>query len=133
MARNFFLLVLLSAFLNGYECFSYSAKVSTKNNIITYQEFSLSPLMVQEGFWKNPQKTFCKIHQKKLDNQTTYDYLLSVNSALLECFTTKDVKVYGYDDYKQKLMDTNTIFFIHPIRFTVDFKEDFANIYLLNQ
>lgn len=135
MERNFFLLIyllLFNTFLVAYDAFSYSAKITTHNHIVTHQEFSLSPLMIQKNSWDNTQKSFCKINKKKLESETAYNYLLASNSSLLECFLGKEIRVYGYDNYKQKLADTNTHFFIRPIRFTVDFKEDFANIYLLN-
>lgn len=132
MERNLLLLVL-STFLFGGDSFYYWAKITTKNSVVVRQEFSVSPIMNKEKLTNNTKQFLCTIKQKKTNNQTSYDYLQKAQSQLFECFLGQNLKVYGYDDYKQKLMDTSTIFFIHPIRFTVDFKEDFANIYLLNQ
>ena len=73
----------------------------------------------------------CHINEKKAKKQSTYEYLGKNKEALLECFAKKNVQVYDVTREKSFQANSNTEVIIAPIRFTVDFKDEFANIYLL--
>ena len=106
----------------------FSARISTDNHVLKSQELSLSPLMVP---LENSLKYVCQIKQKKEKNETAFTYLTRHKEALFECLLGE--KVYLYDDTIQSMLlaQTTTHLKVLPARFTVEFKDEFANISLL--
>lgn len=132
MERSFCILVLCAFFSNLFGAeFIFSAHFSTSNNILTYENFSISPSMYENGFDKNEVDYACTIDRKIKKNQTQYEYLQNSKSELLDCFVGKKVQVYGYDETNLlKLVSSNTQLFVNPIKFRAIFSKDKCYIYV---
>lgn len=83
------------------------------------------PLSVKE-------KYLCSLEAKKEKNETTQDYLIKHQNALFECLLKENVQVFDDVSQTRYLAQTKTHIKVLPVRFTVDFKDEFANITLLS-
>ena len=130
MERNFLLLILLlfSPLVSG-EQFVFSARISTDNHLLRTQEFSISPLMVPlhvKG------ESLCTLTVKREKDESTKAYLFRNENELFECFLKENVHVYDDVFQSRYLAQTTTHIKVLPVRFTVEFKDEFANISLLS-
>lgn len=128
MARNLCLLILLASTSFAYENYWFSYKITTENNIITNEERNISPIMVNEEFTK---KFLCQIDDKKTRSETTQNFLYKNYDNLLNCFYKVNSKVHSYGQIELKGSLNENDVRILPIKFTVEFNSNFANIYLL--
>ena len=76
-------------------------------------------------------KFFCKIDVKKKNTQSIEHFLNENFDKLLDCFYPMSSKVTNYTLIETKGMLERTVLTIIPTKFTVDFKDDFANINIL--
>lgn len=129
MARNFCLLVFVLTCTFASEDFWFSYKVTTQNHIMTSEERNISPVMLYD---RGLQKVFlCKIQNTKLAYQTKQEFLNASFDMLLDCFYVSNSRVAFYSDVETKgILEENELTIL-PTKFTVDFKDEFANIYLL--
>jgi flagellar motility protein FlgQ len=131
VARNFCILILLFSHVYASENFWFSYKITTQKNMTTSQQRNISPVMVYK---KNDGKKFlCRFFAKKTKEQSTYSFLKQHISKLIDCFYNTDVKVVSYTQSKLKSIQDSNELIIIPVKFTVDFKDEFANIYLFNE
>jgi hypothetical protein len=74
----------------------------------------------------------CTLAEKKAKGESTQEYLMRHQNELFECFLKESV--YVFDDVSQSryLAQATTHMKVLPVRFTVDFKDEFANITLLS-
>ncbi len=129
MARNFCLLALICSTLFASENFWFSYKITTQNHIITSEERNISPVMMVD---KNVQKEFlCRLVNIKTKEQTSQDFLNEKYEDLLECFYPSNSRIAFYSNIELKGVLEENELTILPTKFTVDFKDEFANIYLL--
>jgi predicted transglutaminase-like cysteine proteinase len=129
VARNFCLLAFIFSLSSASENFWFSYKITTQNQIMTSEERNISPSMVYK---KNEKREFlCKIKAVKTTEETPQDFLNAHYEKLLECFYVSNSRVNSYSDFELKGMLEQSELTILPIKFTVDFKDEFANIYLL--
>ena len=126
MARNFWLLVLFTCSLFANENFWFSYKIAIENKMIVYEERNISPLMQVVN--TNEYKLLCRLDISKKQYQSTYDFLNENFNKLLPCFQPMSTKVINYTLVETKGMMERTVLIIVPTKFTVDFKDDFANI-----
>ena len=73
-------------------------------------------------------KPLCQLDVKKKKYQSTSHYLNENFDDVLECFYCMSTKVVNYTLIETKGMIERTVLTIIPTKFTVDFKDDFANI-----
>lgn len=129
MARSFCLLILLVSELFCNEDFWFSYKITTGNNIITSQQSNISPVMVYK---QTAEKSFlCQLKAKKNQSQSTYEFLQKNSSELIDCFYHTNVKILSFSQSELRGIKASDELIIIPIKFTVDFNKQFANIYLL--
>jgi hypothetical protein len=96
---------------------------------MTNEERNISPLMVYD---ENSKREFlCKIYKKKSLKDSTHSYLISNYEELLDCFYSSNSRLTSNLQSELKGMLAQSELTILPVKFTVDFKDDFANIYLL--
>jgi hypothetical protein len=131
VARNFCILILLFSHIYASENFWFSYKITTQKNMATSQQRNISPVMVYK---KDEVKKFlCRFFAKKSKGQSTYSFLKQHTSKLIDCFYNTDVKVISFTKSSlRSIQDSNELIII-PVKFTVDFKDEFANIYLFNE
>ena len=130
MERNFCLLILFTCSLYASESFWFSYKIATQNKTIVYEERNISPSM-QLSF--NDEYNFlCKIKTTKKKFQSTKHFLDEHFDKLLTCFYPMSTQVFDKTLVELKGVDENSVLVVIPIKFTVDFKDEFANISVLN-
>ena len=129
MERNFCLLILFSCSLFGSENFWFSYKVATENKILVYEERNISPFMQDSEV--SEYKSLCRIDAIKEEHQSTEKFLNQHFAKLLTCFYPMSTQVINKTLVELKGMDESSVLTITPTRFTVDFKDEFANINIL--
>ena len=126
MARNFCLLIIFACNLFANESFWFSYKIATQNRIIVYEERNISPLMrivdIEEY------ELLCQLKIKKTPYQSTENFLNENFNELLPCFYRLSSQVVNHTLVETRGVMEKTVLTIIPIKFTVDFKDDFANI-----
>jgi hypothetical protein len=126
--RNFCLLILFSLSLLGSESFWFSYRVATDNKMMVYEEKNISPLML-----KTDAKiaSTCRVKIKKKSNQATLEFLNKNFNKILPCFYPYSSKIQNKTLVELKGVKDKSVLTILPIQFTVDFKDQFANIFIL--
>lgn len=76
-------------------------------------------------------KFLCKIDTSKKENQSTIVFLNKYFDELLPCFYPMSTKVHNKTFVELKGMVERSILIVTPTKFTVDFKDEFANINVL--
>jgi len=127
--RNFCLLIFFTCSLLANENFWFSYKVVTQNKIIVYEEKNISPLM--QDYKLSKFKSVCKINVTKKDHQSTIDFLNINFNNILICFYPMASQVINKTFVGLKALDERSVLTINPVKFTVDFKDEFANINIL--
>jgi len=94
--------------------------------MIVYEERNISPQMQEVD--KNDYKSLCQLDAKKNKYQSTEHFLNENFDSLLECFYPMSTKVVNHTLIEMKGVIERTVLTITPTKFTVDFKDDFANI-----
>lgn len=77
------------------------------------------------------QREVCQIPVSAPLHVSTYAFLQGQKERLLECFLSQDVLVYDTAEHTLNLGLSQTEMRILPVRFTVEFKDDFVTLYLL--
>ncbi len=108
--------------------FIFSAHISTENHLLTYQDFSISPVMRELN--DKEEAYLCTINKPK-KHKRDYEYLLEHKEELLECFYAKKVKVYGSSITRMMKSNSNTQIFIIPTSFRSIFDKKKCKIYEL--
>ncbi|WP_331775368.1 hypothetical protein [Sulfurospirillum sp. 1612] len=130
MERNLFLLVVLIAQCFGGDTFWFSYKSVTSNQILVEEEKNISPLVVPYN-GKISRKCHVPIHTHI--GETNLQKLNKNFDNILPCFYQSDTIVTSRSVIsKNKSYDIVEVV-IAPIRFIVDFKDDFANISILKK
>lgn len=76
-------------------------------------------------------KFLCKIDAIRKEYQSTTHFLNQHFAKLLTCFYPMSTQVINKTLVELKGMDESSVLTITPTRFTVDFKDEFANINIL--
>ncbi len=76
-------------------------------------------------------KLLCKINTPKKKHQSTSHFLNEQFDQLLTCFYPMSTQVFNKTLVELKGVDESIILTIIPTKFTVDFKDEFANINVL--
>jgi len=124
--RNFCLLILFTCSLFASENFWFSYRIATDNKQLVFEERNISPQM--QSVDADKYKFFCKVNVKKEQYESTQHYLNKNFDKLLDCFYPMSTKVTNYTLVEMRGIIERTVFTIIPTKFTVDFKDDFANI-----
>ena len=126
MARNFCLLIIFTCSLFANENFWFSYKTAIDNKVIAYEERNISPQMQSVDL--KEYKFLCRLNIKKKQYQSTEHFLNENFDRVLECFYSMSTKVVNHTLIETKGVIERTVLTIIPTKFTVDFKDDFANI-----
>jgi hypothetical protein len=126
VARNFCLLIIFTCSLYASENFWFSYKIATDNKQVVFEERNISPQM--QTVDANDYKFFCKLDIKKKQYESTQHFLNRNFDKLLDCFYPMSSKVVNHTLIETKGVIERTVLTITPTKFTVDFKDDFANI-----
>lgn len=125
MARNFLLLVGLGQLLFGSDFFWFSYKIVTVNGAAIFEEKNITPAMMP--FEGKPQK-HCTV-ELKYDAKTPKNQFLTYHfDAILPCFYSLSSHMLSWNESRTKENKDRVELIIEPVRFTVDFKDEFATI-----
>ncbi len=126
MARSFCLLILgLSSPLWCSELFWFSYKAVTLNNKIIAEEKNIAPAMVP---FEGKQYPLCQVPLHKSDEIPTVQFLNKHFEAILPCFYSLSTRMLSHNEQSEKFTNDRVEVVIGPVRFTVDFKDEFATI-----
>ena len=126
MARDFWLLIIFTCSLFGGENFWFSYKIATDNKVIVYEERNISPLM--QIVDTKEYKLLCRLDISKKQYQSTEHFLNENFNKLLTCFYPMSTQIVNHTLVETKGVIERTVLIIIPTRFTVEFKDQFANI-----
>lgn len=125
MARNFLLLVSLGQLLFGGDIFWFSYKIVTANSIVVFEEKNIAPVMIPT---KGVLQKLCDVKLKHLP-PTPLEHFLNLHfDTLLPCFYSHASHIHSWNDKRTKHSSDRVEVVIEPIRFTVEFKDEFATI-----
>lgn len=126
MARDFCLLIIFSCSLFGSESFWFSYQVAVENKMVVYEQKNVSAVMQVAD--SSDYRFLCSLDASKKSTLPTQQYLNKNFAQLLGCFYPMSAKVENYTIIKIDGVLERTVVTIAPVRFTVDFKDDFATI-----
>lgn len=130
MERNFCLLILLTCNLFANENFWFSYRVVTENKEIIFEERNISPLM--EYSKESSVSHLCSVAIKKVNKyEPILDVLNKNYNKILPCFYPLSTKMTNRTYVENGGVLETTELIILPVKFTVDFNDQFANINLL--
>jgi hypothetical protein len=104
------------------------ARTVTNNHLTTYDKLSISPLM---RLRKKVTGSRCDIMIDPSNVKDTYAFLKENINSVAECFIGNKIRFYDYGEQSLYLAQYKTDVTVLPIYFTVDFKEDFVTLTLL--
>lgn len=96
---------------------------------MVYEERNISPLM--QSSKESEHKLLCKIDTIKKEYQPTIKFLNKNFDKLLACFYPMSTQVLNRTFVELKGIDEKSVLTVTPTKFTVEFKDEFANINIL--
>jgi len=127
VARNLCLLIAFTCSLAAAdEGFWFSYKIVTQDKLVVFEERNISPQMQIVDTKKYTK--LCRLDIAKKQHQSTQHFLNESFDTLLECFYPMKSIVVNHTLVELNGMIERTALTIIPTKFTVDFKDDFANI-----
>lgn len=97
--------------------------------MVIYEERNISPLMTDTNAFSA--KYLCQVQIKKDKFQSSKHYLNTHFARILECFYPFSSKVTNQTLIELQGIKETSELIISPLRFTVEFNDQFANISLL--
>lgn len=126
MARNFCLLILwLHQSLIGGELFWFSYKIVTANSKVIAEEKNISPVMIP---FEGKSQFLCKLPLKKTKEEPLNQFLVKHFDEILPCFYPLSTHLISWNEQRLRQASDRIELIIEPVRFTVDFKDEFATI-----
>lgn len=125
MARNFLLLISLGQLLFGSEQFWFSYKIVTANSAVIHEEKNIATATI---LISGNAKNLCTIALQNKQNIPLKQFLTAHYDTLLPCFYSRSSHILSWNDKRTKESEDRVEVVIEPVRFTVDFKEEFATI-----
>ena len=111
--------------LYASELFWFSYKIMTQNSIVTYEQKNISPAMIP---FEGKKEFLCSIPLPYASSLSKIDFLRKHFDDVLPCFYPLSIRLIGWNNqYTKRTQDTIELI-IEPVRFTVDFKDEFATI-----
>ena len=128
MERNLLLLALFFSSIIGSDTFWFSYKSVTLNKALIYEEKNISPLTIP---YIGKHTSTCRVKIKSRNYTSTLQCLDDNFYKILPCFYKTTSKVTSQSQVTLFGIRDEVELIIAPVRFIVDFKDDFANITIL--
>lgn len=125
MARTFCLLIILSQALFCSDLFWFSYKIVTANGLVVYEQKNIAPVMVP---YDGKVQKLCTLPLANTSNLSKEQFLRKHFDDILPCFYQLSTHLLSWNDQYLKHGNDRIELVIEPIRFTVDFKDEFATI-----
>lgn len=125
MARTFCLLIGLTQALFCSDLFWFSYKIVTVNGLVVYEQKNIAPVMIP---YEGKAQKLCSIKLSNTQNFPKEQFLRKHFDDILPCFYQLSSHLLAWDDQYLKHGNDRIELVIEPVRFTVDFKDEFATI-----
>ncbi|ARU47547.1 hypothetical protein [Sulfurospirillum diekertiae] len=125
MARTFCLLIGLTQALFCSDLFWFSYKIVTVNGLVVYEQKNIAPVMIP---YEGKAQKLCSIELSNTQNLPKEQFLRKHFDDILPCFYQLSSHLLAWDDQYLKHGNDRIELVIEPVRFTVDFKDEFATI-----
>ncbi|MDX1809747.1 MAG: hypothetical protein R3331_09430 [Sulfurospirillaceae bacterium] len=134
MERNLLLLVLLLSQFYGSDTFWFSYRSVTSNNALVYEQKNISPLVIPFPVPISAHgNSKCKVKVVTKPHMTSLNILNKNFDKILPCFYKSNVVITSHSTISTNGINDVVEIVIEPVRFIVDFKDDFANITILKK
>ena len=126
MARTFCILIALStqALFSG-DLFWFSYKIATSNGLVVYEEKNIAPVMVP---YDGQSTLLCTLPLPFDTTLSKEAFLRKHFDTILPCFYRLSTHMLSLNERNLKHQQDRIELIIEPVRFTVDFKDEFATI-----
>ena len=128
MARNFLLLISLANTLFCSDVFWFSYKIVTANSVVIYEEKNIAPVMLP---YSGKNIFLCNVDLTNYNSTSKHLFLKTNFDKILPCFYKSKSHLIAWNENRQKVSYDRVELIVEPIRFTVDFKDEFATISLV--
>jgi len=125
VARTFCLLIGLAQLLYCSELFWFSYKIVTVNSVVIHEEKNIAPAMIP---YEGQKQFLCKLPLQNSSNLPKDAFLRKHFDTILPCFYQRSTHLLSWDEQYHKHSNDRIELVIEPVRFTVDFKDEFATI-----
>jgi len=126
VARTFCLLILgVTQALFCSDIFWFSYKIVTVNSLVIYEQKNIASAMIP---YEGKAQTLCTIELSNPKNLPKEQFLQKHFDTILPCFYQLSAHLLSWDDQYLKHGKDQVEIVIEPVRFTVDFKDEFATI-----
>ena len=125
MARTFCLLVVIAQGLLCSELFWFSYKIVTVNALVVYEQKNIASVSVP---YEGEAKVLCTLPLYNTQNLPLEQFLRKHYDEILPCFYPLSTHLLSRREQYLKHGNDRVELVIEPVRFTVDFKDEFATI-----
>ena len=126
MARTLLLLIFgLSQTLFCSDLFWFSYKIVTANSVVIHEEKNIALAMIP---YEGKKQVLCELPLQNSSNLSKEAFLRKHFDTILPCFYQLSTRLRSWDDQYLKHSNDRIELVIEPVRFTVDFKDEFATI-----
>jgi flagellar motility protein FlgQ len=126
VARTFCLLVLgATQALFCSDIFWFSYKIVTVNSRVIHEQKNIASAMIP---YVGKAQTLCTIELVNTQNLPTEQFLQKHFDTILPCFYQLSAHLLTWDEQHLRHSNDRIEIVIEPVRFTVDFKDEFATI-----
>ena len=125
MARTFCLLICLSQALFCSDLFWFSYKIVTANGLVVYEQKNIAPAMIP---FEGKAQKLCTVALPNPQQLPKEQFLRKHFDDILPCFYQLSSHLLAWNEQYLKHGNDRIELIIEPVRFTVDFKDEFATI-----
>lgn len=126
MARTLCLLILgATQALFCSDVFWFSYKIVTANGLVVHEQKNIAPVMVP---YEGKSQKLCTLELSNAQNLPKEQFLRKHFDEILPCFYQLSSHILSWNEQHLKQGSDRIELVIEPVRFTVDFKDEFATI-----
>jgi len=126
VARTFCLLILgTTQTLFCSDLFWFSYKIVTANSLVIYEQKNIASVTIP---YMGQAQTLCTLELSNPKNLPKEQFLRQHFDTILPCFYQLSSHLLSWNEQHLKSGNDRIELVIEPVRFTVDFKDEFATI-----
>lgn len=125
MARTFCLLIGLVQLLYCSDVFWFSYKIVTVNSVVIHEEKNIVLAMIP---YEGKKQVLCELPLQNSANLPKEVFLRKHFDTIIPCFYSLSTRLLSRNEQHIKHGNDRIELIVEPVRFTVDFKDEFATI-----
>ncbi len=125
MARTFCLLIGFVQLLYCSDVFWFSYRIVTANSVVIHEEKNIALTMIP---YEGKKQVLCELPLQNSANLPKEVFLRKHFDTILPCFYSLSTRLLSRNEQHIKYGNDRIELIIEPVRFTVDFKDEFATI-----